>query len=632
MRFIILFVLCLNAYSDSFYYNPINNHGALGVINIPSARFYSAPSASLSFYRGFPDRKVALTLYPYDWLEGTIYYSSIKDRYYGSFTSQDYKDKGFNLKLRLKEQGRFPAIALGLNDIGGTGLYSGEYIVSSLSRGNFDYHFGIAWGSLNHHEHFKNPFIYLNDKFSSRDSEIGKGGTLNLKDFFSGESISVFAGLNYLINENTILKFEYDPTKTPGRVGYEKRKSDFNVGINFLRDKYIFGLNYERDTNVSFNISYREKFIQPDKKYKVHKNLSKDRYQNLIKINRLNNIGISRIQKKNNEVHVDFTQFSHDFKYLDNVTNKSIVDAGFKEVVVKNYKIAGLDVIKNTSNDQDLKEVFKNDYKGINQAFSLKIRPFIAGREDFVKAALLLEHDAEFIISENLFFSTNLKLSLIDNFDDLVLPPVDTYPAQVRSDIKKYLNNIGDGVSVGRAQLEYFKTVSSNNHFLFSLGIYEDMFSGYGFEYLNFRHNRKFNWGYEAHKVHKRDYKFGFGLLGYENITHHLNFYYKNSYLVPFDFKISFGEYLAGDTGTTLDFSRTFKGGVSMGIFASFTDVSFDQFGEGSFDKGIYFKIPLGKKNELVNFEWRPLTKDPASKLIRKNDIYSLVNKFSSVN
>ena len=68
-----------------------------------------------------------------------------------------------------------------------------------------------------------------------------------------------------------------------------------------------------------------------------------------------------------------------------------------------------------------------------------------------------------------------------------------------------------------------------------------------------------------------------------------------------------------------------------MGAFVSFTDVTSEQFGEGSFDKGIFFTIPIGKSNRLSSFHWRPLTKDPAAKLIRKNDLYNLVDRFSYI-
>ena len=42
-----------------------------------------------------------------------------------------------------------PAIAVGINDIAGTGLFSSEYIVSSYGIKNIDVHFGIGWGILN---------------------------------------------------------------------------------------------------------------------------------------------------------------------------------------------------------------------------------------------------------------------------------------------------------------------------------------------------------------------------------------------------------------------------------------------------------------------------------------------------
>ena len=65
---------------------------------------------------------------------------------YDPVCKQDYKDKGFNLKIRLKEEGIFPAIAIGFNDIAGTGLYSSEYIVGSYGIDKLDMHFGLGWG------------------------------------------------------------------------------------------------------------------------------------------------------------------------------------------------------------------------------------------------------------------------------------------------------------------------------------------------------------------------------------------------------------------------------------------------------------------------------------------------------
>ena len=130
--------------------------------------------------------------------------------------------------------------------------------------------------------------------------------------------------------------------------------------------------------------------------------------------------------------------------------------------------------------------------------------------------------------------------------------------------------------------------------------------------------------------VKKRDYDWGFGTLDYENVTGHINFNYRNYGIVPFDMKVSYGEYLAGDVGSTIELSRSYKNGMQFGVFVSNTDVTAEQFGEGSFDKGVFFKIPI--YGNLFNYTWRPLTKDPASKLIRRNNLNDLLVRFKPIN
>jgi len=93
---------------------------------------------------------------------------------------------------------------------------------------------------------------------------------------------------------------------------------------------------------------------------------------------------------------------------------------------------------------------------------------------------------------------------------------------------------------------------------------------------------------------------------------------------------VSAGEYLAGDVGYTLELSRSFYNGVQFGAFATFTDVTTKQFGEGSFDKGIFFNIPI--YGNLVNYMWRPLTKDPGAKLNRRHTLHGLLVKLKPIN
>ena len=102
--------------------------------------------------------------------------------------------------------------------------------------------------------------------------------------------------------------------------------------------------------------------------------------------------------------------------------------------------------------------------------------------------------------------------------------------------------------------------------------------------------------------------------------------YYETNTRLPFSLNTSYGEYLAGDKGYTFDISRNFDNGVTMGAFFTKTDVTAEQFGEGSFDKGFYFQIPIS--DEWFKFKWRPLTKDPGAKLVRKDRLYDFLRKY----
>ena len=97
-----------------------------------------------------------------------------------------------------------------------------------------------------------------------------------------------------------------------------------------------------------------------------------------------------------------------------------------------------------------------------------------------------------------------------------------------------------------------------------------------------------------------------------------------------FDLEINAGRYLAGDWGATTRISRQFANGWEVGGYATLTDVPFEDFGEGSFDKGIYVKIPMdwltGNPDRSVRyFEIRPITKDGGARLGTARRLYKTV-------
>lgn len=645
---IYLSILPLFIVGDSFEYNSYNNHGVVGLVNMPTARVYDESSFGLTLYDGSPDQKITMTSSPFDWMEASFFYMNIQSRQLcrgdliGNTFCQGYKDKGFNLKLRLKEEGVLPAIAVGINDIAGTGYYSGEYVVGSYGINNIDFHFGLGWGTLNgSNSSIKNPFGYVYDGFSNRpNSSEENGGQFQPSRYFSGEKASPFFGISYNLNKKIHLKLERDTTvTTDSNLNYENPSSKFSYGLDYsINSNFSIGVSYERGSYTSFKFIYKNNPKSSVKRYQYKKATASNndnRYTKLIKNLEENGIGVNKISETASSIGIELTQFVHpDIRLIEEIIDSSVADAGINKNIKKDIKIADLAAISEIDNnfEKNADLIYeRKKTRSFNTNTSIKFRPFLASREEFFKGAIILENDSEFVLKDNLFFITNIKYSLADNFEDLTLPPEDVFPAQVRSDIKEYLKNMSeDGILIGRAQLDYYSTPKRNHHLMFSGGILEDMYLGYGFEYLYFKHNTNYAIGFELFNVKKRDYNWRFGTLDYENVTGSLNFYYRNYGLIPFDMKISHGEYLAGDFGTTIEFSRSFENGTEFGVFASFTDVNAEQFGEGSFDKGIFFNIPI--YGNFINYSWRPLTKDPGAKLNRRNTLHDLLVKFRPLN
>jgi hypothetical protein len=538
-----------------------------------------------------------------------------------------------------------PAIAIGLNDFAGTGFYTSEYIVSSYGIKNLDLHFGLGFGALSDTgSKFKNPLAYLHETFETRSGETEgcRGGCFNYRQYFSGKEASPFYGFSYKLKNNLVIKFERDTTlidriKSP----YPRRESDFSYGFDYLiNDNFSLGGSYERGGFFSVKFVYKNNPKQTVKKYDFQEaNISKNdsRITKLIKNLESNGIAVSRISETSRSLGLELSQVIHpDLNLVRDIIATSVDNAGIDKSIKTNIEIAklrGVTELDDSFNEDALVIYEKrkpDQFFNVSTNNRLRFQPFIASREEFFKGALLVENDTELTMGENLFFNTNLKYSIYNNFGDLRFESQYTAPAQVRSDVKDYLKNMDKGVLIGRAQLDYHLSPTRDHHFMFSGGILENMFSGIGMEYLYFKQETNYAFGIEAFSVRKRDYQWRFGHLDYKNNMVKGNFYLRNYGSIPFDMKISAGEYLAGDKGFTIEFSRTYEGGLRLGAFASFTNVSTEDFGEGSFDKGIFFSIPIF--GNMIDYTWKPLTKDPAATLVRRTNLHSLLVKLRPLN
>ena len=527
--------------SDNFDFNTYNNHGVVGLINTPTARFYDEGAHGITVYDGTPNQKITLSSNVYDWFEASFFYTNIQGVPYPGYEYQDYKDKGFNVKIRLKQEGLLPAIAVGLYDFAGTGLYSSEYIVASYGIKRIDMHFGLGWGELDgSSKKISNPLGYIHDNFKNRPTEFeGKGGQLNPSKYFSGEEASPFFGISYSLNDKVLFKFERDTTNTVDPnplIIYEPRKSDYSFGLDYsINSNFTVGASYERGNYMSLRFTYKNNPKRSIKKYeykKAEEDKNDNKYTKLINNLENNGIGVNKISEGARSVGLELTQFIHkDIRVIEEIVARASNDAGIDKNIKKDLKIADLTAYSEIDStfERNSKLIYERDTKRrFDSNTGLKFRPFLASREEFFKGAFLIENDSELILRDNLFFYTNLKYSITNNFDDLRFPPLDVFPAQVRSDVKEYLKNMDNGILIGRAQLDFHMTPKKNHHIQMSAGIFEDMFSGYGMEYLYYKENSNYAFGLELFNVRKRDYDWGFGHLDYENTILNSNLYYRN--------------------------------------------------------------------------------------------------------
>src|SRR6185437_10764773 len=89
-----------------------------------------------------------------------------------------------------------PTVAIGANDIIGTGVYSGEYFVGSKQFGNLDFSFGMGWGRLGSSTTIKNPLAAIFPSFKNRPTFTSVGGT-NFNVLFHGLNAGLFGGVTW---------------------------------------------------------------------------------------------------------------------------------------------------------------------------------------------------------------------------------------------------------------------------------------------------------------------------------------------------------------------------------------------------------------------------------------------------
>ena len=235
-----------------------SNYGGTGLIDMPTAAMI--PDGHLVLDASYQEeiQHYNLTFQALPWLETSFRYSGIQ-HYHPLYPV--YWDRAFALKARLfQETDITPAIAVGINDLVGTGIYSSEFIVATKNFGSVETSLGIGWGRLASVGSFRNPLSLISSSFDTRAvGTAGLGGEFSFGKYFHGPA-AIFGGLAWHTPiDNLTLKAEYSSDKydnEAGNGGFSPR-SQFNFGASYRAwDNMVFGLNWMYGRSLGGSIAF----------------------------------------------------------------------------------------------------------------------------------------------------------------------------------------------------------------------------------------------------------------------------------------------------------------------------------------------------------------------------------------
>ncbi|MDF2153911.1 YjbH domain-containing protein [Vibrio sp. CAU 1672] len=289
-------------------------------------------------------------------------------------------------------------------------------------------------------------------------------------------------------------------------------------------------------------------------------------------------------------------------------------------------------------------------FKRFDWGFAPKLAQTLGSAEDFYLFSLGLSGSASYWLTDNLELGGSLYWDWYNNYDKFiyVTPPDGTSVPRVRTMFRAYQNE--HNVTMSNLQLTWMQNYSNSMDQQFYAGYLESMFAGIGTEFLYRPQGANWAIGADVNLVSQRDPQSYFGVYDEQwqyvpeygapfqvidkGFTGFVSGYYypQWSFLSDLMIQVDVGQFLAGDVGTQVNVSKQFKSGVIAGAFASFTDLSADEFGEGSFTKGFYISIPydimtVKPSNNRANFSWQPLTRDGGQKLGRKYNLIELTDQ-----
>ena len=612
-----------------------SDYGVTGLIDIPTARMASdgtltTTAAIQSRYNAY-----SITYQATPWLEGTF-------RYTGFNELRDY-DRNFEAKIRLwPESDYLPQVAAGIRDLVGTGRWDAEYLVASKSIGNFDFSGGIGWGRLSGSGVVKNPLIWISDSFSERTGLFLKdgalGGEFSTGSFFSGKEVGFFGGASYQFEKLPLsVMLEYNPDEYSDEIrrGGSGYSSPWSAAIKWQALPGVtlsLSRQNEEEWGIDLSAALDTKSITARPPARIftssldmaQQNLPsqinpRDWYDTLLydversglllleaSIEQSSSMAVLVMGNMQYPVWADAIAKMAMLADLHLPTSVNtfrfiVEEAGHRVQTIQmrrpslaygqNKQLLEREISvlpgRNLFSPQRKTNFFQ---KKIFFDVNVRGRVQLFDPDDPARYQLYTNLGASLALPDSWTLTGAYGFNITQNFDESSRAESGSVLPHVRSDVVKYLQQ-GD---TGLDSLYFQKRGSAFKglHYRVFGGVLEDMFSGVGGEALYQPFQSRLAYGLSASWVRQREYDKSFKHRDYQTATGFASIYWASP-IYNFDFAVHAGKYLAKDVGATLEIRRTFNNGFMVGLWVTRTNVSAADFGEGSFDKGMYFKIPF---------------------------------------
>ncbi len=654
-----------------------NDWGIVGLLQTPTARMRPAGSIALSVSHVHPYTRDNVFIQPFDWLELGFRYTDINNVLYGPQSlsgNQTYKDKSADVKFQLHAESFWlPAIDMGLRDVSGTGLFSGEYVVSSKRAGPFDLSLGIGWGQVGARGNLHNPFADIKSSFANRPTvAIGSGGNFPIHTYFHGPA-AAFGGLEWQTPlDSLVLKAEYDGNDYQHEpLGENFRAAlPWNFGATWRATPSVdLSLGYERGntvelsgtffTNLSTLSTPKVEDAAPIPVVPHHDGTAKplNWQKTRTDIHQQTEWDVTAISQHNETLFIDVDHAIRTYwsSYLDRamtVVNRDAPDS-IRTVVFRiheeglpivNQKVdrvlwvaehtqllppaeqlAPVQVVSPAPSPQQGREsiLLKQPLTPISYRPGLSLSHFIGGPNGFVLYELTPTLNLQWHMTPRTWSDLLVKYDVLNNYNHFTYDAPSNLP-RVRTNIRSYVET--SRLNMDHWQFTHVGNLGDNQFWSMYAGYLEMMYAGVGGEWLYRPNTAPFAFGIDLNEVRQRDFAQHFGFLPYHVMTGHLSLYWDTGWHDVYS-NIKIGQYLAKDRGATFDVHKKFSNGIEMGGYFTKTNLSSQQFGEGSFDKGLYINIPLDvistRSSDLsTQFMWQPLLRDGGAMLNRQVALY----------